>query len=354
MRTMKHFALATMAAAALALAGCGGGGSGGTASTPTPPPPTPVTLPASLPAEYAPDAGSMRIAAGSSDTSNGVKFTCASGGDDCMVTVGADGMVSSTGGTVTAALTQAVADIVASRSNEATRTTQRTAANTAIEAAQTAANGVSDDSTDADVTAAEMAIETATMKVNEATALTAAERAELMTLITAASSTLSTAKTSRMAALDAKKKAAAKEGGALFAGMDGGRGTAGTVDLAVVLTSVTDKHDGSAAVVATSVTVDGTPLTPVPTVKATNTMVPSLGMWKGTELTGANTAGTVTQTTVVYTDIEPNTSKPFDEQYPGAADDSTLIIDADTSGDDHVSRIKGCKRGDGGTFQKCF
>ncbi|MYE02182.1 MAG: hypothetical protein F4Y03_13090 [Alphaproteobacteria bacterium] len=38
MRTMKHWALAVMTAAALALAGCGGGGSGTTAEMPPPPP----------------------------------------------------------------------------------------------------------------------------------------------------------------------------------------------------------------------------------------------------------------------------------------------------------------------------
>ena len=127
-----------------------------------------------------------------------------------MVTVAADGTVSSTGGMVTAALTQAVVDIVASRKNEATRTEQRTAANTAITAAQTAVSGVNNMSTDAQVSAAEKAVADAQAAVDAATALTATERAELMASVTAADSTLTTAKTARTAYLDKKADDAAK------------------------------------------------------------------------------------------------------------------------------------------------
>ena len=55
MRTMKHFALATMAAAALALAGCGGGGSGTSSMAPTmpttPEPPAPTAAAVTLPSD---------------------------------------------------------------------------------------------------------------------------------------------------------------------------------------------------------------------------------------------------------------------------------------------------------------
>ena len=113
MRTMKHFALATMAAAALALAGCGGGGSGMSSMAPPEPPAPPppavanVMIPDAmyLDEDNAPAAGSMTIAAGDSYTNNGVMFSCPAGGDACEVEVMDDGSVTSTGGEATAALT---------------------------------------------------------------------------------------------------------------------------------------------------------------------------------------------------------------------------------------------------------
>ena len=110
---------AAVAALTLGLAACGGGGSDGpTASAPpatTPPPTTTepttpmsevVSLPANTPAGHEPMAGEPEtIAAGASYTSGGVVFTCADDGEACVVTVADDGTASSTGGMVTAALT---------------------------------------------------------------------------------------------------------------------------------------------------------------------------------------------------------------------------------------------------------
>ena len=55
--------------------------------------------------ENLPAAGTHEIEAGTTATNNGVTYLCATGGDDCTVTVAADGSATSTGGTVTAALT---------------------------------------------------------------------------------------------------------------------------------------------------------------------------------------------------------------------------------------------------------
>ena len=68
-----------------------------------------VTLPADLmylEAADMPMAGETTIAAGMSHTSGGVVFSCAAGGEDCMLTVAADGTASylDSGGAVTAAL----------------------------------------------------------------------------------------------------------------------------------------------------------------------------------------------------------------------------------------------------------
>lgn len=56
------------------------------------------------------------IAADESQATDGNVFSCASGSDPCAVTVAADETTSSTGCIITANLTQAVEDILASRS----------------------------------------------------------------------------------------------------------------------------------------------------------------------------------------------------------------------------------------------
>ena len=79
------------------------------------PTPEAVMLPADLMylgADDMPMAGETMIAAGRSHTSGGVEFTCAAGGDDCVLTVDANGMATSTGGTVTTALTEAAMERV--------------------------------------------------------------------------------------------------------------------------------------------------------------------------------------------------------------------------------------------------
>ena len=90
-------------ALALAASGCGGSSS----RTPAPPAPTPMAVSLTMVtvdgAGYmAPEAGDLTIAAGASMDSGSVTFRCAAGGGACMVTVAADGTVTSTGGMVTA------------------------------------------------------------------------------------------------------------------------------------------------------------------------------------------------------------------------------------------------------------
>ena len=118
MRTIKHMGLVAAAAAALALAGCGGGGSSsGLSGSPGSGGGEQMTTPAAVTVAdftYLSDAnkpmatdGMEEIAAGGSYTSNGVTYMCAAGGEACMLTIDADGMATSTGGTVTASLTAA-------------------------------------------------------------------------------------------------------------------------------------------------------------------------------------------------------------------------------------------------------
>ena len=118
----KLTTVAAVAALTLGLAACGGGGSDGpTAAAPPPPATTPdtdtdtdmtpvtVTIDGGmlLSDDNSPVAGVTTIPAGGSHTSGGVVFDCAAGGPDCELTVADDGTATSTGGTVTASLTDA-------------------------------------------------------------------------------------------------------------------------------------------------------------------------------------------------------------------------------------------------------
>ena len=71
-----------------------------------------VTLPADLPETLPAAEGEIMIAAGMSEESGGVMFSCAADGEACVVTVDADGMATSTGGMVTATLTMAAQEVV--------------------------------------------------------------------------------------------------------------------------------------------------------------------------------------------------------------------------------------------------
>ena len=71
-----------------------------------------VSLPGDLPGGHEPAADMVTIAAGSSASRGGVMFSCAADGDDCAVTIGDGGSVTSTGDTVTASLTQEAMDVI--------------------------------------------------------------------------------------------------------------------------------------------------------------------------------------------------------------------------------------------------
>ena len=105
MKSLIPRMMTAVSTVALALAASGCGGSSGT--TPAAPKPTPMTVNMAMVTEdgagyMAPEAGEFMIAAGGSMTRGSVTFACAAGGEDCRVTVAEDGMVTSTGGMVTA------------------------------------------------------------------------------------------------------------------------------------------------------------------------------------------------------------------------------------------------------------
>lgn len=152
--------IATLAAAALSVTACSGGGGGSSttgdpdpmtmepAPMPDPTPPDPAAVTVSLAdvtsGHMALAAGTVDIAAGGSMDHGDVTFTCAAGGDDCMVKVAADGAVTATGGTVTAMNSpayQARLNAAAARVAAATKAAMTKEAAIAVEAAQTGDDG---------------------------------------------------------------------------------------------------------------------------------------------------------------------------------------------------------------------
>ena len=136
---------ATLAAVALSVAACSGGGSSST-GTPTPAPtPTSVSLAGVTPGYMALAAGTVDIPAGGSRDHGDVTFACATGGDDCAVTVAADGAVTATGGTVTAMNSPAYQARLDAAMAAATKAAMTKESAIAAEAAQTAPGGAGDD-----------------------------------------------------------------------------------------------------------------------------------------------------------------------------------------------------------------
>ena len=145
----RSFAIVALLVAALGVAGCGGGG-GGAAEEPAAPMPTPQEM--------------------------------------CE----ADGGRYNADGTCTSA-----AELVMER-----QAAQRSAISTAIGTATTAVNGVDNDSTDAEVSAADTALENARSAIAAADDLSAAEKAANTGTVNALATVLNSAKTARMAAMD--------------------------------------------------------------------------------------------------------------------------------------------------------
>ena len=137
--------IATLAAAALLVTACSGGGGSSTTPTPPPPMPTDVSLADVTPGYMALAAGTLDIPAGGSMDHGDVTFTCAAGGDGCMVTVAADGTATATGGTVTAMNSPAyqtrLDDAAAARVAAVTRAAMTKEEAIAVEAVQTAPDG---------------------------------------------------------------------------------------------------------------------------------------------------------------------------------------------------------------------
>ena len=173
----------------LGLAACGGGGGDdqGMMEPPPPPPPVPVDL-SGVTAGYMAAAGSVEIAAGHSTTVGDVTFSCAADGADCTVTVAADGTATATAdsgmvGAANSSAYQARLDMDA----------ERMTVGMAVSAAMTAVSGLTNQSSDADIAAAQAAITAATAAVGATTSLPASEIVAAQAQIATAQTNLNTA-----------------------------------------------------------------------------------------------------------------------------------------------------------------
>ncbi|MCY4460091.1 MAG: hypothetical protein OXC26_06790 [Albidovulum sp.] len=157
--------------------GCGGGGG----SDVEPPPPADVDFSA-VAAGYRIEAGTYEIEAGGTLTVGDVTFSCASDGAGCTLTVAADGTAAyaAEGGKVTAASSPLHG--------------QRAAATAAAEAAAVAIGGLTATSTEADVTAAQGALDAAKAALAAVTLLPASEVFALQAWIDAAGERLEAVK----------------------------------------------------------------------------------------------------------------------------------------------------------------
>ena len=199
MRTMKHWALAVMTAAALALAGCGGGGSSTPqASGPTPAEQQHTTVSAAITAAKTAVDGltdmSTDADVAAAETAIQAARTALTGASLLSANQLVD--LNNRLNAIAGDLTTAKADIDEHRQMVADQmTSQRMTADNAIETAMTAVGGLSNTSTDADVMAAETAIQAAKDAVAAATALSMADRGSLTERIEMIEGTLETKET---------------------------------------------------------------------------------------------------------------------------------------------------------------
>ena len=213
-------------------------------------------------------------------------------------------------------------------------TMQRATIKMKVMEAQTAVNAVNNDSTDAEVGAAEMAVAAAKMAIADAADVPAEEKAANTGTVSALEAQLSTAKMARMDAMDeaemAEKMAMMKTAMKLYAGISAqmGDGT-GNDDRFAAYSGTNDSQisvtfgDGSAAGTA------------IPLSEDKKTMVADNHGWMGKRY--ADPAGGDMVEAVVYSDVEaPKQGKKFggaaaDDEFQYALTDGMYTVDGTTA-----------------------
>ncbi len=239
---------------------------------------------------------------------------------------------------------------------------QRSAISTAIGAATTAVNAVDDDSTDAEVTAADTALADARSAIAAGADLPDEEKAANTGTVDALATLLDGAKTSRTAAMDAAQTAAdaanAKLGKDLYAAL-AGNATAGTTALDNIDTTTTPLNlrsagiDIDAAAGAGALPDTGNGSDPASVTLKAGDSVGALGGWAGTDYAHTNTGTKVVNEARVYNNKGPGKREAFADALPS----TVTIADANVGGavpaqvSDLTSAIKGyIAVATGGTF----
>ena len=256
-----------------------------------------------------------------------------SGGDDTMpvepTPAQKQAMCESGGGRWNADMTCTSAEDLA----QERATMQRADIKMKIMAAQTAVNAVNNDSTDAEVGAAEMAVAAAKMAISDAADVPAEEKAANTGTVGALETQLSTAKMARMDAMDeaemAEKMAMMKTAMKLHMGI-GAMPIGGTGE--DVRTAASDA-DGVISVTMGSAAA-------VPLAEDKKAMVADLHGWKGKRHTAEPTGDAGTYEAMVYSNAMPTEGKKFgsaaavtaDGDYQYQLTNGELSIDTNTAG----------------------
>ena len=256
-----------------------------------------------------------------------------SGGDDTMpvepTPAQKQAMCESGGGRWNADMTCTSAEDLA----QERATMQRADIKMKIMAAQTAVNAVNNDSTDAEVGAAEMAVAAAKMAISDAADVPAEEKAANTGTVGALETQLSTAKMARMDAMDeaemAKKMAMMKTAMKLYAGISAQMGTDGT-GTSDRFAAYSGTNDSQVSVTFGDGTTAGTAIVLSEDKK---TMVADNHGWMGKRY--ADPAGGDMVEAVVYSDVEaPKQGKKFGGAAANDEFEYTLVsgmITVDTS-----------------------
>ena len=200
---------------------------------------------------------------------------------------------------------------------------QRTAISTAITAAQTAVNAVNDDSTDAQVSAAETAIAAARTAIADAADVPANEKAANTGTVDALSTQLATAKSDRDTAMDDAAEEAKMEMAAMGKALKGALTSTpldwlgGDID-----TTTTGEQISTLGSSGLQVNISDRAATPAftasPTMKA-GASAGSLGSWAGTNYAHKNAGTGVSNSAIVYTNRAAAKTYPIASRYATAA-----------------------------------
>ena len=223
------------------------------------------------------------------------------------------------------------AEDVAKEALAAKQKMQREAIATAIDKAETAVAAVDNDSTDAEVTAAENAITAATNAIAAAADVPAAEKTANTGTVTALTNRLTDAKADRKAAMDDAAQDAMKEATARANAISTALGThavVGSQTGEITAVTVTAERDSSGT------TVEITGGSDTEDYKSSSATVPAVSGWHGEMQTRGGTGTTPLEEVTAYTDIAAGTSKSvlFATAYAAAVTGKTS---GDVSGGRH-------------------